>query len=192
MNWDNWITKVDFGHVGPDKNQESGIMKERRLLETMRPLLLIVLALALVAGVACGENEDSKPADNNQQADVGTKVDVEEEDEEFALIGIWGTTNNDSEIITATKWDRMSIVEFNNEERWVITQNPADDLSANKYNKILWTPIVRKQFYYCMIEIGRNELDQVKNSTAKADDSDPTKGGCPAGTIQKWSLLTEL
>ena len=166
-------------------------MKERTLLEKLRPLLLIVLALVLVTGVACGEED--KPVDNNSQADAGTKTDVEEEEEaKFELIGIWGTVDNNSEIITAKKWGAEAVIEFNNEERWVITQNPEGDLGANKYNKILWTPIVRQQFYYCMIEIGRNELEQVKNSTVKADASDPTKGGCPAGTFQTWSLLKSL
>ncbi len=164
-------------------------MKAKSISEAMRPLWLIVLALVLVTAVACGDEEPDKPADNNQQ-DAGTKVDVDEEEAPLALIGIWGTVDNNSEIITKDKWDTMSIIEFNNEERWLITQNPPGDLGADKYNKILWTPIVRQQFYYCMIEIGRNKLEEVKESQVKADDSDPTKGGCPAGSIQTWSLLT--
>lgn len=170
------------------------MMKVWKLLATLRSLLLVLLAVALVGGTACGDEEtNDDPVENNQQTDTGQNEEEEETKDEFALVGIWGTTYSLTETITETHWDKAKIVEFDNAERWVITQNAADeDLIANKFNKIVWTPLNRGVTYYCMVEIGRNLLEQVKDSKVKADSSEPEKGGCPEGTSQTWTKLTKL
>ena len=101
------------------------------------------------------------------------------DDEPFALVGSWANNFGSDELITETAWDRTTIVEFDNDARWVITQNPADDMfNPSKFNKIVWTQPEGERLYYCWVDFGLDTAEAAKASTKTADASSPATGGC--------------
>lgn len=106
----------------------------------------------------------------------------------IAVVGKWDSNFETKETINAKLWDKMNLIEFNNTERWAITQNAEDsEFDPGKYLRIVWTPVVDNSFYYCMVDFGLDSADAARSSTKMADDSDPEKSGCGE---YPWTKLT--
>jgi hypothetical protein len=89
---------------------------------------------------------------------------------------MWGM-----ETISSHVWGTATVHEYDNEKNWVVTQNPDDDaFNPSKFNKVVWTEPDGGSFHYCIVDFGRETLEQAKTSTQTADASDPSASGCGA------------
>ncbi|MEQ9500810.1 MAG: hypothetical protein RIT81_28325 [Deltaproteobacteria bacterium] len=83
------------------------------------------------------------------------------------------------EIISHEQFSFMTVVEFDNDANFAITQSPADDMfNPNKFSKIVWTEPANGGFFYCQVTFGEDTAEAAKNTTEMADDSNPTVDGC--------------
>lgn len=95
-------------------------------------------------------------------------------------------------VVTETAWNSSAIVEYDNAKNVVYTQAPDDDaFNPNKFGKIVYTEPADGSFYYCSVEFSLDTLEDAKDSTTEADDSDPETGGCDATNDFPWSKVTE-
>lgn len=83
------------------------------------------------------------------------------------------------EIIDHERFSFMTVIEFDNDANYAITQSPADDMfNPNKFSKIVWTEKVDGRFFYCQVAFGEDTAAAAKSTTETADDSDPATTGC--------------
>lgn len=98
------------------------------------------------------------------------------------------------ETVTATTWDfgiEQSIVDWDNQANWAITQNPEDaEFNPSAFNKIVWLePNDQDVFFYCTVDFGL-ETEEAARTTAKtADSGAPLEGGCGESP---WTELTPM
>ncbi len=151
-----------------------------------------LLCIALFTLSACGD-EDADPQDqpgttnntggttnntNNTTAPAGIEVE-----------GSWASSFGEEEIDEAA-WSGVAIVEYDNTARYAITQNGPDaQFSPDKFNKLVWTPIVNDAFYYCFVEFNQDTAEAAKNTANVADATNPDEGGC--GDFP-WTKLTRI
>jgi hypothetical protein len=172
--------------------------------------LCVALALSFVG--ACDEVPEEEPNINRRTPDEDTNrdpttdpdgglvddagADPEPEPTDIEIAGTWVSNFGDEETIAndqwITPWSTQRVVEFNNDENAVILQNPADDaFNPNAYVKIVWTEIVDNAFYYCWVIYSAATLDEIYQSTATADASDPATRGCGESDFA-WTALTSV
>ena len=99
--------------------------------------------------------------------------------------------------ITPTVWDTQtlgtSIIDWDNDQNWAITQNPEDaEFSPGAYNRLVWIePESNGLTYYCTVDFGLETEAAARNSMQTADPSNPEMGGCGSmGT--PWTRLTPV
>lgn len=93
------------------------------------------------------------------------------------------------ETISSHLWGTATVHEYDNDGNWALTQWPSDDMyNPDKFNRVVWTEPAGGSFYYCIVDFGRDTLEEVKTSTQTADASDPENAGC--GSFP-WTALSE-
>lgn len=93
------------------------------------------------------------------------------------------------ETISSHLWGTATVHAYDNGENWALTQWPSDDMyNPDKFNRVVWTEPTSGSFHYCIVDFGRDTLEQVETSTQTADASDPENGGC--GSFP-WTALSE-
>ncbi len=93
--------------------------------------------------------------------------------------GTWTSNFGTEETITDEAWGAASLIEYDNDLNWAVTQNAGDDqYNPSKYNRLVWTEPNAGRFYYCTVDYGLETLAQAESSTQAADASDPASGGC--------------
>jgi hypothetical protein len=137
--------------------------------------LSVVLAAALAAA-GCGSDGGSETADA-----AGSPTDMRA-GPQLEIAGTW-TSSFGVETITSSSWSSpmaaATVVEFDNEGNFAVTQNAANDQYApGKFNKLVWTEPKDDSFYYCTIDFGHDSAEAAKGTTKSADDSDPANSGC--------------
>jgi hypothetical protein len=104
------------------------------------------------------------------------------------IYGAYSSNYGGYEEITATMWDETTVVKFDADKRWAVTQNPASDkYNPSQFSKIVWTAPVGGSFYYCTVDYGLATADLAQATTKTFDDSAPDQKGC-AGFA--WTKLT--
>jgi len=104
--------------------------------------------------------------------------------EAVELRGDYTSNFGGTETITATTWRQagppMRIVEWNEDERWIVTQNDARaEFDPSRFNRIETTrPDREGSFFYCFVDFGLVTAEEAIASTMTADASDPSEGGC--------------
>lgn len=122
--------------------------------------------------------DDSNPSEDGCGGFPWTKMSVP--------IEVRGTYMNQfdmSETITGTTWDfgiEMTIVDWDNEQNWAVTQNPDDaETAPSAFSKLVWTePDADGVFYYCTVDFGLETADDARNTEKTADDTNPEEEGC--------------
>jgi hypothetical protein len=116
-----------------------------------------VFTIALVMGtLACGE--------------AGPEIEV---------AGAWLTPFDTVEVIDDEVWSFMLVVDFDNQDRWAITQNPDDDeFNPDAYNRLVWTLVDGDEFYYCTVAFGLETEAEARNVETIPDDTDLGGEGC--------------
>jgi hypothetical protein len=129
---------------------------------------------------------------------------------EIEIEGTWASNFGSVETIDSTSWTITSsssgeggaggeagepfpptvsrIEEFSNDSNEVVTQNPEDAaFSPGLYNRIVWTEIEGKSFFYCTTDFGIESSAAAQALNTHADASDPENSGC--GDFP-WTKLT--
>jgi len=133
---------------------------------------------------------DASPSDAAHAADA--HADASQADAEIAVRGLWRSSFGDSELIDSSRWSFTSIVEYDNQARYAITQNPADDMfNPSKFNKYVWTPFMAGSFYYCTVDYGLTSVEAARSSSKQANESDLEGAGCGGFAWTKLSPQTE-
>ncbi len=102
----------------------------------------------------------------------------------LAIRGEYDNNFGGSETITAVTWTAYGspsrIVDWDDGERWVITQNPEDAMfGPNLFNRVVYTePNPAGSFYHCTVEFGLETAAAARMSAATADATDPENSGC--------------
>lgn len=95
------------------------------------------------------------------------------------VTGRWANSYGFTEEISAELWGTAMLVKYDNDENFGITQNPPDDqYFPNKFNKHVWTELEGDQFYYCIIDFGKDSAAEAENTPNMADATEPESGGC--------------
>lgn len=150
-------------------------MYSKAIAHTFRLLLISFLATGIVA---CGETD-------GEEAET-------EESEGIEVAGDWDTQFDTIETIDEEMWSFMYLVEYNNDERWAVTQNPDDDEhNPDLYNRLEWTPIENDVFHYCTVDFGLDSREDALNSEASAD-ADDLETGCGGFEWTEMSKLVPL
>jgi hypothetical protein len=93
------------------------------------------------------------------------------------------------ESISSHLWGTYTVHEYDNGANWAVTQNPDDDMfNPSKFNKVVWTEPSAGRFFYCIVDFGRDTLEQAKSSSMTADSSNPAVSGCGAFPWTELSL----
>lgn len=135
-------------------------------------------ALVALTGFGCGSDDEAKEA------------------KPLELIGEWESRFGDTtyeEVITEDAWGFQAIVEYDNAENIVITQNPdGDDPESfpNTYSRLVYLEPEDDSFYYCTTDFGLETLEEARQAEGVADDSDVETGGCGEGDFP-WTKLTK-
>jgi hypothetical protein len=132
----------------------------------MRKRSLLPTITALTVTAACGGTEH----DDDQHVTPPAKIE---------LLGSYTSNFGGTEAITETKWGDATIVTFDNEANFAITQQPADDtFNPSKFAKVVWTEPVKGAFFYCTVDFGKDTAAEAQATSNTADASDPTSSGC--------------
>ena len=155
-----------------------------------------LLCIALFTLSACGDDgeaQDQPSTTNNTNNTGGTTNGTTNNTTAPAGIvieGTWESSFGGEEVIDEAAWNGVTIVEYDNAERFAITQNSPDaEFSPNQFNKLVWTPIVDDAFYYCFLEFNQETAEAAKNTTKMADATNPEASGC--GDFS-WTKLTRV
>jgi len=85
------------------------------------------------------------------------------------------TTFTETEI--TSDYGSSSIIEYDNWNNVLYYQTSAtDQYNPNKYGKIVWTEPTTDDFYYCTVTYGKETLEDAKNDTTEADETDMDSG----------------
>jgi hypothetical protein len=99
--------------------------------------------------------------------------------QELEVRGLWASNYGFDEEITASKWGTAAIIEYDNAENFVVTQQPADDMfNPNEFSKIVWTEPSLGRFWYCTVDFGLATADEARATAKSADATNPASGGC--------------
>jgi len=80
------------------------------------------------------------------------------------------------------------IEDFSNQSNEMVTQNAEDaEYSPGLYNRIVWTELEGRSFYYCTTDFGVPTAAAAEALNTAADTSDPENSGC--GDFS-WTKLT--
>ena len=126
---------------------------------------------------------------------AGCGDDDDEMTNEFELAGTWSSNFGGRLTITSTAWDSAALLEFDEANNTVITQNPSDALFfPDLYNRIEYTEPTNDRFFFCTVDFGLASLDAARTSTQTADQTDPSVSGCgvPPPPGFPWTELTRL
>ena len=144
---------------------------------TQKISLYLTLIFFVATGmVACGDEEFEK--NQNQESNANQEANGNQEQEDsIATAGTWDNQFDMTETIDDEMWDYMYLIDFDNDERWAITQNPDDDEhNPAGYNRLEWTPIEDDTFYYCTAARGLDTEEEALQAESTADDEDLDEG----------------
>jgi hypothetical protein len=111
----------------------------------------------------------------------------------LAILGRWHTNFMYTEEISATSWGFANLVEYDNQARVAITQNPSTAmLSPGTYNKNVWTPVQGGVFYYCTTDFALPTVEAARASTKAADATDLLNKGCAGFGWTQMSPVIEI
>ncbi len=144
------------------------------------------------------ESDAGPDAESDAGPDAESDAGPDADESPFELIGVYDTNHNAEVTITADEWItdspdypalELSVVEFDNDENFAITQNAADaEFDAEKFNKEVWTePDGDGVFYHCTVDYSLDTAEEARTTSETADDTDPESGGC--GDFA-WTKLT--
>lgn len=145
------------------------------MVQTTR-LSSIFCSTLFAAALACGDDTDP--------ATRPSALEIE---------GVYASNFGAEEIITDDAFNGTPIRAFDNEQNFLITQNPSDsEFNPNLFNRIVWTEPQGDQFYYCFVDFGLDTLDDALSSDASADATDPETGGCGGFSWTRLREATEI
>jgi hypothetical protein len=145
-------------------------------------LFLSLIAFLATGALACGELDVEEEGENqSSEKDENQNNDEKQNNQseaEIEVAGEWENQFGEIEVIDDERWDFMHLVDFENDQRWAVTQNPDDDeWNPSAYNRLVWTPIEDDVFYYCTVDFGLETEEEAQLSDASADEED-LDGGC--------------
>ncbi|MFP4600527.1 MAG: hypothetical protein ACLFVJ_19890, partial [Persicimonas sp.] len=132
------------------------------------------------------------------QSDAGPDAQPDADESSLEIAGVYDSNHGAEVTITNDEWVsdspdypalELSVVEFDNDENFAITQNADDaEFDAEKFNKEVWTePDSDGVFYHCTVDYSLDTAEEARNTSETADDSDPENSGC--GDFA-WTKLT--
>ena len=149
-------------------------------------ICLIAASFAATGTLACGDDDFQENQNQNQNQNQHEN-DNQGEDDEIAVAGAWENQFGTTEVIDEEMWDFMYLVDYDNDERWAVTQNPDDDEhNPSAYNRLEWLPIEDDVFYYCIVAFGL-ATEQDAHEIEEGADSDDLDEGC--GGFE-WTEMT--
>ena len=149
-----------------------------------RPLSFLAIIGIVVVNTACGGDAATTPPSSQNPPPMTPQTP-----DDIAIAGFWLSNWGDTAQVTKTHWGSAAIIEFDNAMRWAVTQNPADaEWNPGKYNKIVWTPMAGRSFYFCTVDFGLDTAAAAKGTSKTADDSDPGSSGCG---MFAWTQLSQ-
>jgi hypothetical protein len=121
------------------------------------------------------------------------EADAAIEPVELEIIGMWESSFGGVQRIREESWDEATVVSYDNNENFAITQNSADaPYNPSKFNKIVWTEVEGDAFYVCTIDYGKGTAEEAANTTNEADSSDPANSGCNMFSWTRLFLAVEI
>lgn len=161
---------------------------------TTKTMLVLALTAFLASGLmACGDDEfvENQNQENEQHGEEEEITENQAEEESIEVAGTWENQFGMTETIDDEMWDFMHLVDFDNGERWAITQNPDDDEhNPDAYNRLYWTSIEDDTFYYCTAVFGKETEDEAREAEGTADEED-LEGGCGEGGFEWTEMIRQ-
>lgn len=146
------------------------------------------------AGTADGNtSDDMGPQADGVGGDAGTTSDEGADTgagptEPLEIAGEWDDNFGGMATITNTSWPPSTIVKYDNDQNFAITQSPADDeFTPNQFAKVVWTEPAGGSFFGCFVEFGQETAEAAEATEKTADDSDPENGGCGGFSWTKYT-----
>lgn len=145
------------------------------------------------ARAADGTADDSNPEEGGCG---GTFPWTKLTSNDIDIYGTWTNQFGGTEKIDALTWTTTfgevvtvaKVIEFSNEDKQVITQNPPGAASGpSKFNRIVWTSL-DGFLYYCTTDFNLDTLEDARDADTEADATDPATSGC--GGANPWTQLT--
>ena len=151
----------------------------------LSPLLFLGVCLS-VSGCDATEPSKNSPTDtaisDTVDATVPTMDTVpgDSTQETFELEGDWSTNYGESYAITGEAWGAYSVLAYDNEANWAVTQYPEDDeWNPNRFAKQVWTEIDGEGFFHhCTVIFAAETYEEALDAENTADDSDLEGAGC--------------
>ena len=151
------------------------------LLRARFSLAVALVALLATGVVACGDDDLTENQNQNQTDPDGS--------DSIAVAGAWENQFETVEVIDDEKWDFMTLLDFDNEERWAITQNADDDeWNPSAFNRVVWTPIENDVFYYCTAVFAAETETEAREEEGDADPEN-LESGCGENGFA-WNQMT--
>lgn len=132
-------------------------------------------------------NQTNSQTNNQASNQASNQTNNQSADDTIEVAGEWETQFGSVEVIDEESWDFMALIDYDNEQRWAVTQNPDDaEFGPSTYNRIVWTPIEDDVFYYCTVDFGLETEEEAQTTDAEAD-ADDLDGGC---SDFEWTEMT--
>jgi hypothetical protein len=166
----------------------------------------LILCASMIAHAACSDDASSNGPDGGLTGDTAL-ADATPDDsggrdagstdrgdaaggpESIEIAGVYASNFGAEEIITEDAFNGTPIRAYDNDENFVITQNPPDaSFNPDLFNRIVWTEKEGEIFYHCFVDFGLETLEAALESEQTADDSDPETRGCGGFA---WTRLRE-
>ena len=150
---------------------------------------LMLVAFLATGTLACGDMDEEENQNQVDPGDGDAAGDGDGDGEEsIAVEGTWTTNFGGEESIDDEVWGFMLLIDFDNDERWAIAQNPSDsEYNPDEYNRLVWTPIEDDVFHYCTVAFGLETEEEARNAENTADDQDLDGEGCGGFS---WTEMT--
>ena len=100
--------------------------------------------------------------------------------EPIELVGVWSDNYGGETDISTLMWGAAHLREYDNQENWAVTQNPADDeWGPNQFNYVVWTePSADTEWWFCTVAYGMDDLSSALATEDTSDDANPSEAGC--------------
>ena len=175
-------------------------------MNRLLPSSLLITALVLTFSVACSDTDSSGGTTQDGGSSCTPPTDAGSDrpgsEDKLAIAGVWESQFGGNEVVTDQTWQTpygtTTVQKFNNDERWLITQNASDIKDyADKFNRVVWTApktvtkdgLSHTEVFVCTVSYGLDSLELAQSATETADDSDPAKSGCGGFS---WTRLTTI
>lgn len=148
----------------------SEAMNLKSIFQNLFSAVALILCCALFVG--CADDSDDTAIPPAPTDDTTTDA--------IEVAGVFDDNYGGWVVIDGAVWGQTAIIQYDNAENWVVTQNAADaEYSPSAFSLTVWTePDADGKWYQCTVAYGLATLEEALAAEDISDDSDPLNSGC--------------